>query len=310
MKRRLQIVNVVGVDAGGTKTTAVLARGDKTVRTASGGSANPSLVGVDGAAGVILRAIREACGARKSDSIAAIYVGAAGAGSVQIARELQDIIAAAYPKPVVRVGDDVEIALRAAIPHGPGIVVIAGTGSIALAIDARGAQHRAGGFGYLLGDEGSAAWIGFEAVRLLSRVYDGRARDEETSRLVARHLAAPDRPSLIRAVYGERVNVAEIAALAPSIIAFAGKGNRASLAIVESAAEHLARLVIDVAAAATLTESKPVVAFSGGLLCEEHLLVTLLRASIAASIPNANIVSGAEPVLGAVRLASALAAEH
>lgn len=310
MKWRPQIVNVVGVDAGGTKTTAVLARGEKTVRTASGGSANPSVVGVDAAADVILRAIREACGGRKSDTIASIYVGAAGAGIPEVARELQNSIASAYPKPIVRVGDDVEIALRAAIPDGPGIVVIAGTGSIALAIDARGVQHRAGGFGYLLGDEGSAAWIGFEAVRLLSRVYDGRARDEETSRLVARHLAAPDRPALIRAVYGERVDVAEIAALAPSIIAFAGKGNRASRAIVESAAEHLAQLVIDVAAAAGLTESKPSVAFSGGLVREEHLLVTLLRASIATSIPNANIVTGGDPVYGAVRLAFALAAGH
>lgn len=310
MKRRPSIVNVVGVDAGGTKTTAVLARGEKTVRTASGGPANPNVVGVDAAADVILGAIREACGGRKPDTIAAMYVGAAGAGSPEIARELQDIIAAAYPKPIVRVGDDVEIALRGSIPDGPGIVLIAGTGSIALAIDARGTQHRAGGFGYLLGDEGSAAWIGFEAVRLLSRVYDGRARGEETSRLVARHLAAPDRPSLIRAVYGERIDVAEIAALAPSIIAFAGKGNRASKAIVERAAEHLAQLVIDVAAAAQLTESKPSVAFSGGLLREEHLLVTLLRTSIAASIPNATILTGGDPVHGAVRLASALLAGH
>ncbi|MGH7715391.1 MAG: BadF/BadG/BcrA/BcrD ATPase family protein, partial [Vulcanimicrobiaceae bacterium] len=117
------------MDAGGTKTTAVLARGGNTLRTATGGPSNPSIVGIDVAGNVIVRAIRDACAGRRSATIAAIYVGAAGAGSPDVARELHAIIAAAYPKPSVRVGDDVEIALRAAIPDGPGVVVIAGTGS-------------------------------------------------------------------------------------------------------------------------------------------------------------------------------------
>jgi len=264
------------------------------------------VVGIDAAADVILRVIREALGTQTSESIAAVYVGAAGAGSPEVARELETIVRAAFPRSAVRAGDDVEIALRAAIPHGPGIVIIAGTGSIALASDTRGHLHRAGGFGYLLGDEGSAAWIGFEAVRLLSRVYDGRARDEETSRLVARHLNAPDRPSLIRAVYSEQIDVAEIAALAPSIIAFAGKGNHASRLIVERAAQELARLITDVARAAELIESKPSLAFSGGLLREENLLAWLLKAEIESSISEATIVTVDDPVRGAVRLAQTL----
>jgi len=284
----------------------VLVHGETIVRRAQGAGANPTVVGVDAAADVILRVIREACGAETSNDIAAIYVGAAGAGSPGVARELETIVRAAFPSSAIRIGDDVEIALRAAIPNGPGIVIIAGTGSIALASDARGHLHRAGGFGYLLGDEGSAAWIGFEAIRLLSRVYDGRARDEETSRLVARHLSAPDRPSLIRAVYAERIDVAKIAALAPSIIAFAGKGNNASMAIVERAADELGRLLIDVARAAGLLDSQASVAFSGGLLREESVLTWLLKTKVEASLSNVKIVTVEDPVLGAVRLAQAL----
>ncbi len=257
-----------------------------------------------------MRCIRDACGDETPEDISAIYVGAAGAGSPDVARELVTIVRAAFPASVVHIGDDVEIALRAAIPDGPGIVIIAGTGSIALAIDVSGERHRAGGYGYLLGDEGSAAWIGLEAVRLLSRVYDGRARDEETSRLAARHLHATDRASLIRAVYKERIDVAKIAALAPSVVAFAGKGNHASTAIIERAADHLSRLVIDVARAAKLVESKPSVAFSGGLLREENILSKLVKAKIESALPGAQTVTVRDPVEGAVRLALTLAAGH
>jgi N-acetylglucosamine kinase-like BadF-type ATPase len=294
---------VVGVDAGATKTSAALASGKMIVRRAQGAGANATIAGIDAAAVVILRTIREACGDQTSETISAIHIGAAGAGSPDVARDLEAIVRVAFPSSNVRVGDDVEIALRAAIPQGPGIVIVAGTGSIALASDPEGNLHRAGGLGYLLGDEGSAGWIGFEALRLLGRVYDGRARAEETSRLVARHLGVANRSSLIRAVYHERIDVAKIAALAPSILAFAGKGNRASKTIVEAAAGQLAQLVIDVASAAHLTEARTNVALSGGLLREENLLTALLKSKIVSSLPNAAIVAGGDPVEGAVRLA-------
>ncbi|HTX03823.1 MAG TPA: BadF/BadG/BcrA/BcrD ATPase family protein [Candidatus Acidoferrales bacterium] len=302
-KRETHIASVVGVDAGATKTTAALAHGETIVHRAHGAGANPTLIGVDAAAEVILRTIREACGDERSETVAAIQVGVAGAGSPEVAGDLEAILRAAYPSSNIRVSDDVEIALRAAIPNGPGIVIVAGTGSIALASDGAGNLHRAGGLGYLLGDEGSAGWIGFEGVRLLGRVYDARAVEEETSRLVARHLSVTDRPSLIRAIYAESLDVAKIAALAPSIIAFASKGNRASKAIVERAASDLAQLTVDVASAAHLAEAKPHVALSGGLLREETLLTALLKAKIASAIPDAVIIAGRDPVEGAVRLA-------
>ncbi len=119
-------------------------------------------------------------------------------------------------------------------------------------------------------------------------------------------LSVTDRPSLIRAVYAERVDVAKIAALAPSIIAFAGKGNQASRRIVERAAEELAWLLIDVAHTAHLMKSKPSVGFSGGLLREENLLTMLLRIKIESSLSGAEIVTALDPVHGAVRLALAL----
>lgn len=297
------IDSVVGVDAGGTRTRAAFARSGSILRRAEGPAGNATLIGVSDAADAMLRTIRDAS---RGERFSALYVGAAGAGNPAVARELAQLLSAAYPHAAVTVGDDVEIALRGAIPSGPGIALVAGTGSIALAVDERGERHRAGGFGYLLGDEGSAAWIGFEAVRLLGRVYDGRARDDETSRLVARHLAAPDRAALIRSVYGEKIDVARIAALAPSIVAFAGKGNRASRAIVERASSELVALVVTVARTAQLDGAAVRVATCGGLLSDESFLTASLQTGIATALPNAEVMRGADSLAGAVRCASGL----
>lgn len=295
----------MGVDAGGTKTRAAFARESEIQRTAEGPAGSVTVRGIADATDAMLQAVRAASA---GETFAALYAGAAGAGSPAVAAEIASLLQAAYPRAVVHVGDDVEIALRGAIPSGAGVVLVAGTGSIAMAADDAGTLHRAGGAGYVLGDEGSAAWIGLEAVRRLSRVYDGRDYEEETSRLVARHLAAPDRPALIRAIYGERVDVARIAALAPSIIAFAGKGNRVSRAIVERAAGELIALATSVARAANLHDAAVPVALSGGLLAGDNLLRGLVERGIAAALPRAQLVQNADPLLGAVRCALALLA--
>jgi glucosamine kinase len=299
-KRRPPVASVVGVDAGGTKTRAAFARDETILRAVHGPAASVTLHGIADAADAILQTVRSASDGERFD---ALYVGAAGAGSPAVASELASLVGAAFPHAIVRAGDDVEIALRGAIASGVGIVLVAGTGSVAMAADANGTLHRVGGLGYLLGDEGSAAWIGLEAVRRLGRVYDGRDHEEETSRLVARHLAAPDRPSLVRAVYGERVDVARIAALAPSVIAFAGKGNRVSRAIIERAAEELAGLAASAARAADIAEAVAPIALCGGLLQEENALRGLVARGIASALPNAQLVANADPLLGAVRCA-------
>jgi glucosamine kinase len=303
VKRGPQIANVVGVDAGGTKTSAAFARDGALERRAERGAANATVRGVDDAAEEILRAIADVCGEVQPD---AIYIGAAGAGSHEVARDLGKRIARVYGKAAIRVGDDVEIALRAAIPSGPGIVVISGTGSIALAYDKDGKRHRAGGYGYLLGDEGSAAWIGLEALRLLGRAYDGRVRAEETTAIVERHLGVSDRSGLLRAVYGKGFDVTDIAALAPSIVAFAGKGNRASRAIVGRAAAELSLLAVDVARAANLLESGPNIALAGGLLREENFLQSSMIELITAAIVGAKFATVVDPLEGAIRCAQAL----
>ncbi|HMD02821.1 MAG TPA: BadF/BadG/BcrA/BcrD ATPase family protein, partial [Candidatus Baltobacteraceae bacterium] len=224
----------VGVDAGGTAAVAAASRGEE-VRSARGAPANPTSSGVPPAAAAIAGAVREAT---EGSVPAALYVAAAGAGRRDVAAALETALRAIFPAATVAVAGDTQVALRAAIAEGPGVVLIAGTGSVAYAENGE-VRVQVGGDGYLLGDEGSAFAIGMAAVALLARTYDGRARGDETTALVARALGCEDRDGLLAAIYARPLDIAAIAALAPSVVAFAGKGNRASSKIVQSASADL-----------------------------------------------------------------------
>lgn len=236
-------------------------------------------------------------------------MGAAGAGRPGVAARLAGLIGGAYPECRVSIGDDAGIALRAAIPNGPGIVLIAGTGSIAYAEHGE-RRARVGGLGYLAGDEGSAFAIGMAAVRLYGRVLDGRAKADETTELVARMLGAHDRDAYLGALYDAPLVPATIAALAAGIVAFAGEGNRASTKIVQQAGSDLADLLKSAARGADLIESSPAVAITGGLFAENSLLSFLLESRIIVDLPGASILRGGDgAVIGALRLAELLAAQ-
>lgn len=295
----------VGVDAGGTSTVAALSRDGVFETDAREGPANASSRGIAAAALTIATAVRELVG---DTDPAALFVAAAGA-SRAIAREgLHAALRAAFPEtPSLRVEDDLRVALRAAVPQGPGVVLIAGTGSVAYA--EHDERHvRVGGDGYLLGDEGSGYAIGLAALKMLARTFDNRAREDETTALVARHFDIANRDGLLDAIYGAPLDVARVAALAPSIVAFAGKGNRTSTKIVQTAAQELGDLVRAAVRDAGLAEHSPTIALAGGLLRENSMLSFLLETRIVNETPGAAIVRARdEPVRAALRFAEALA---
>src|SRR5207244_5439169 len=114
----------------------------------------------------------------------------------------------------ILVVNDALIALQAGVGHDPGIVIVSGTGSIAYGRNGRGEASRAGGWGYVLGDEGSGYWIGRLALRAVVRHADGRGRSTSlTPRLLA-HFGAERAAGLIQKVYHEELSPAAIAAVA------------------------------------------------------------------------------------------------
>ena len=295
----------VGVDAGGSTTSVAVSQGGALVREVEGPAANATTLGVDDAADAIVATVRKALAERHAD---AVFVGAAGSGREETARTLEGLIGSAFRGARVVVGDDAAIALRAAVPDGPGAVVVAGTGSVAYAENG-GRRVRVGGLGYRIGDEGSAYAIGMAAVRHYGRVLDGRARRDETSDLVARTLDAPDRDAYVAALYDAPIVPARFAVMAPSIIAFAGKGNFIATRIVQEASQELGNLVKSVVAQAGLTDTSPAIVLAGGLLRENSLLSFLLATRIVGDVPGAHVIRGGDGAArGALRLAETLLA--
>lgn len=290
----------VGVDAGGTSTKASASRDGQTYGEASGDAANASAIGFERAAAAIARVVEEALGGERAQ---AICVGAAGAGRAGVSDAFEAELQKRFPGAQVRVCDDARIALRAAVPDGDGLVLISGTGSIAYG-EFDEAVVRAGGYGYLVGDEGSGYAIGSAAVRLLLRSYDGRAIADAFTARVAAALNASCANDVLERVYRSEHPVRALAALAPMTIEAANAGARSANKILQGAALDLADLVKSVLRAANAGRSEVAIVFAGGLLRDNSLLTYLLETRLLNEYPFLHVVKGASaPQYGALALA-------
>lgn len=175
----------LGIDGGGTKTTCAAGDDRQLLATATTGPSNMVRVGEAKARESLHQAVRQACAAAGIDpkQVAHTCVGGSGAGHPELAAAVRRALAEILPAPITVVGD-MEIALEAAFGAGPGVIVIAGTGSIAFGRDQRGNTVRAGGWGFAISDEGSGHWIGRAAVSALLRAADvaGDASDGGVTR--------------------------------------------------------------------------------------------------------------------------------
>jgi N-acetylglucosamine kinase-like BadF-type ATPase len=189
----------LGIDGGGTKTRCALGDDTKTLATAIAGGSNVIRVGEALARDALHASVLEACACARitPNQIQSICVGAAGAARPEIAGKVQSILAELTPASIAVVGDMV-IALEAAFGAGPGVIAIAGTGSIVYGRDATGRTARAGGWGFAISDEGSGHWIGRHAV---SAILDARDAGQETSLsdMVLQTWLLPDLDALVEA---------------------------------------------------------------------------------------------------------------
>lgn len=163
----------LGIDGGGTKTTCAVGDESQLLATATAGPSNIVRVGELQARESLQQAVRQACAAAgiTPAQVAHTCVGGSGAARPEVAVIVRRSLAEVLATPIDVVGD-MQIALEAAFDTGPGVIVIAGTGSIAYGRDANGTTVRAGGWGFAIGDEGSAHWIGRAAVSAVLRASD------------------------------------------------------------------------------------------------------------------------------------------
>lgn len=224
----------LGVDAGGTGTRAVLVRDGEVVDRRGEGPLNVLLHddALDRLAGLI-----SASGADEAG------LGLAGVRSAAEAGRIAAELARRTDRRVV-VGDDAEAALLGAFDGGPGIVVIAGTGSAALGRAADGTLVRVGGHGYLLGDEGGGYWIGNQALRLALRSADGTGESSPgLEALVCRHFDVDSATAVEPLVYAAPTDRALLASLVPVLVR---SPDQAVRALFVRAAESLAVLATGV----------------------------------------------------------------
>jgi len=177
----------LGIDGGGTKTRCVLADEATVLAKAMAGGSNIVRLGEMQAREALHSAIRQACATAKisPEQIRAVCIGAAGAARPEIAARIRSILAELMPEITpevartnIEVVGDTVIALEAAFGRGPGVIAIAGTGSIAYGRDAAGHSARAGGWGFAVSDEGSGHWIGRRAI---SAILNARDQGLETT---------------------------------------------------------------------------------------------------------------------------------
>jgi len=237
---------VVGVDGGGTGSRAVVLDPSGRVLGREVGSA---AIVVPGAETASLEAIQDlvsrvlrAAGLPPGTSARALVAGLAGVGREADRERIEVMLGATLANlglaRRVAVRNDAEVALHDAFGEGPGILLVGGTGSIALARLPSGRTLRTGGWGALAGDEGSGWSLGLGAVRAVLRGMDGRGPATTLTRGVVAAFGTDDSAELV-----DRLRTAakgQVAALAPRVAASAEAGDAVADALVEEAAAALA----------------------------------------------------------------------
>ena len=297
---------LLGIDCGGSHTAVVV--GDRQARVLSraegpGSAMRPG--GGERSAAVILDVAKKATAqAQVSLPVTFALVGAAGAGRAPEQEALAAAITAAGVAERVDVRSDMEIALAAAFGNNPGILINAGTGSIAYARTRDGRVHRAGGYGWQLGDEGGGYWLGRRALAAAARAQDGL---EESSTLLERLLVALGLQTLDDLIrWTATATPTQVAALAPHVLNAAREGEIVAQRIVADGGVELSRLVRVLTRHFAGTE--PIkMATIGGLLRPGSPLLIALRTSLAADLPRARLSESGSAVdapVAALRLAA------
>jgi N-acetylglucosamine kinase-like BadF-type ATPase len=301
----------LGVDGGGTNCRAVLADATgKILGAGQAAAANLIRVGLDAAIAHIQQAVTEAChqAGHNVAQITGACFGLAGVGNPQHHATMLEALRVALPLKHLLLETDARIALAGATDLQPGVVVIAGTGSIACGINAQGEFARAGGWGPAMGDEGSGYYIGRRALAAVVMAYDERGAATSLSGPVCRHFNVETPPELPPVIYNEPVKVMhEIAQLSKLVVAHAQMGDAVALGILGDAAHELARAVNTVIKKLGMQGEAFRVAYVGGVFGAGELILGPLRQAVHMCAPKAEIALPLMlPVQGAVKLAMAL----
>lgn len=301
---------IIGIDGGGTRTRTRLANTHgETLGNGKGGPANPNACGLPAAQNEILTAIQLAFDDAQIER-QRVAAACLGIGGVDRAEERARLTAWARATIAERVAvvNDGEIVLASGTPNDWGIALVAGTGSIAWGKSRDGRMARAGGWGYLIGDEGSGFDLASEALRAVTHAADGRGDDTRLLRAILDYWGLREAPELILRLYRSEFKPADLAQLASVVVRVAAEGDPIAQKLINGAGTALADAVVAVAHTLEIRDEAIPLALSGGLLLSAELVRERLLAELKSRgciLASVELVH--EPVVGAVRIAQKLA---
>ncbi len=297
-------MHVLGIDAGGSKTVAWLAdaRG-QVVGEGRAGGANLHSAGELATEKTLFEVIHQALGERTTLP-EVVCVGMAGMDRPADEAVVRAILRRLGFRGVVHAVNDALIALVAGSDEGPGVVVIAGTGAIAYGVGPDATAARAGGWGEVYGDEGSAFWVGARGLAAVVRAADRRGPATALTALVLRHVGVERIDGLVGQVFDRKDCRQAIAAMAGLVARAEADGDAVAGEILRAAAAELALAAASVVEQLGMRGERFQMVLSGGLFKMAPVMASTLTARLAEIAPRA--VTGMltdEPALGAVRLA-------
>lgn len=298
---------VVGVDGGGTKTRAVVLGADYSILGEGlAGASNPLRVGIAGAATAIREAVDRACEVaqmRRSDLVAA-EIGLAGARRLELNARMREALLPLGISQIVVVGD-ADIALYGATEGEPGLIVIAGTGSICCGINARSKTFCAGGWGPIAGDEGAGAWIARRALRAIAHAVDGRGPATTLTEAACAYFHVSDPNDLSTAIYAPTITNERVAGFGKDVIQAAKARDRVAREILCEGGRELGVAATAVVRALKLERETFQVAYTGGVFeAAGELVLASMREEVARVAPNAYLAPPRfPPAVAAARMA-------
>lgn len=308
MSRSKKSPLLVGIEGGGTKTTCLVVGSDGSAKGAgSGGPSNVLVVGKDRAKESVQAAVRGATeGKALGEEVLAVCLGAAGAGSPEGKRMMQEVLQGLHLSDRCIVVHDGVISLMGATGGKPGIVIAAGTGSVCFGMNSSGKYARSSGWGYVLGDEGSGYDIAKRAMTAALRAHDLRGRPTAMEWKLVKHLGLSSIEDLVKVVYVDAMPRDQISALAPLVLEAAREGDAVAIDILSYAGTELGLAVVAVAKQLEITGDDFDVATDGSVLEGfGRFVADPLRSVVLESAPHARITHAKfKPVVGAIMIAA------
>ncbi len=302
---------VLGMDGGQTSTTAAVC--DLSGRLLGVGRAGPAnhvwepggVRRARGAVRVSAAAALRAARLPRHTVFDAAFLGITGAkADGRTERAIRNCVRAKR----VRIANDDVNALASVTAGKPGVVVIAGTGTIAYGENARGRSESASGWGFLLGDEGAAFWIARKAIAAACRAYDGREDETALTGMILAEAGARDLWDLHFLIYSEKLSRSDMANLARVVPTAAAEGDRAARSILYQAGRKLGLAAGTVARRLGMHRGRPTVGMVGGVFLGSSEVRHSFRREIRKRVPRAHFAPARfAPVIGSVVLALKMA---